>query len=293
MSNRIAVVPGFLRFAHARSPRHHPPRRGTVRRSCMCSSYTTPTRRACCRSAVRLRLLEKSIEEAKIEGRVTVGAWSSGCRRRCAAGSGGGADQGHPFELDAQLRDADGGGENHLAGRRDAVPARRSRQLSGVELARVSGCRSRRRRLAVRASGRRAGPSRSRRPATSECDRPYAGEVKKNLSGPFVLPRATSSVDPARCENTVRASAPEARGEGIARVEKERRSSWTCGSSRAPGRPRERERLKNAVRGGEAARCLRDISESVEVQFQELFGSRRRNVDFELQDDHGGPRWGL
>lgn len=111
--------------------------------------------------------------------------------------------------------------------------------------------------------------------------------MKKNLSGPFVLPARDIVRRPGEMrEHRFAVPAPEAWGEGIVRVEKERAIELDV-------------RLESVHEGvlvsgtaetqyeGECSRCLRDISESVEVEFQELFAyPGDETSDFELQDDH-------
>ena len=111
--------------------------------------------------------------------------------------------------------------------------------------------------------------------------------VKKHVTGPFVLPVRDIVHHPGEMrEHTLEASAPEKWGEGLVAVPE--------------GEPVALDvRLESVHEGvlitGEAgteytgicSRCLRDITEGLEVEFQELFAYPGEDeADFEVQDDH-------
>lgn len=111
--------------------------------------------------------------------------------------------------------------------------------------------------------------------------------MKKNLSGPFVLRARDIVRRPGEMrEHQLTVPVPEAWGEGIVRIEKDRPVELDV-------------RLESVHEGilvsgtaeteyeGECSRCLREISQGVEVEFQELFAyPGDETSDFELQDDH-------
>ncbi|SJM53901.1 COG1399 protein, clustered with ribosomal protein L32p [Frigoribacterium sp. JB110] len=111
--------------------------------------------------------------------------------------------------------------------------------------------------------------------------------MKPSLSGPFVLPVRDIVRKPGEMrEHTLSIPTPERWGEGIVSVSKDRELELEV-------------RLESVHEGilvsgtvdtvfeGECGRCLRDISEPLEVEFQELFEySREEAADFEVQDDH-------
>lgn len=111
--------------------------------------------------------------------------------------------------------------------------------------------------------------------------------MKNRLSGPFVLPARDIVRKPGEMrEHELTIPTPERWGEGIVAIEKDR--------------PLELDvRLESVHEGilvsgtvdtvadGECSRCLRAISQPVEVEFQELFEySGDETPDFVLQDDH-------
>jgi uncharacterized protein len=110
---------------------------------------------------------------------------------------------------------------------------------------------------------------------------------KKSLNGPFVLPVHDIIRRPGEMrEFEIEVPSPEKWGEGLVAV--------------AQGEPvRVAVRLEavhegilvtadaDSVYSGVCSRCLRDIAQPVEVEFQELFGyPGEEATDFELQDDH-------
>lgn len=111
--------------------------------------------------------------------------------------------------------------------------------------------------------------------------------VRKHVSGPFAFPvRDIAHRAGEMREFEVVAPAPEKWGEGLVAV--------------AEGEPVDLDvRLEAVHEGilvtadvrsrytGVCGRCLTDIAQSVEVEFQELFGySEGEAIDFEVQDDH-------
>lgn len=118
-------------------------------------------------------------------------------------------------------------------------------------------------------------------------ERRYDGAVKTHLSGPFVLPVRDLAGRPGEMrEHTLTLPAPERWGEGIVSIPQGRELDLDV-------------RLESVHEGilvsgtadtvyeGECGRCLRDIAEPVEVEFQELFEyPGTEAADFEVQDDH-------
>ena len=111
--------------------------------------------------------------------------------------------------------------------------------------------------------------------------------MKSHLSGPFVLPVRDIVRKPGEMrEHALTIPAPARWGEGIVSI--------------AEGRDLEIEaRLESVHEGilvsgtvdttfdGECGRCLKAISEPVEVEFQELFEyPGEEAADYEVQDDH-------
>lgn len=111
--------------------------------------------------------------------------------------------------------------------------------------------------------------------------------MKPSLSGPFVLPVRDIVRKPGEMrEHALSIPAPERWGEGIVSI--------------SEGRELQIEvRLESVHEGilvsgdvdtvfdGQCGRCLRDISEPVEVEFQELFEyPGEEAADYEVQDDH-------
>lgn len=111
--------------------------------------------------------------------------------------------------------------------------------------------------------------------------------VRKHVSGPFVFPvRDIAHRAGEMREFDIEVPAPEKWGEGLVSVGK--------------GEPVDLEvRLEAVHEGilvtadvqtrytGVCGRCLTDIAEPLEVEFQELFGySVGEAIDFEVQDDH-------
>lgn len=111
--------------------------------------------------------------------------------------------------------------------------------------------------------------------------------MNRPLSGPFVIPVRDIVRHPGEMrEHELTIPAPERWGEGIVHVSR--------------GRDVEIDvRLESVHEGvlvsgdaatvydGECGRCLRAISQPVEVEFQELFEyPGQETSDFELQDDH-------
>ena len=111
--------------------------------------------------------------------------------------------------------------------------------------------------------------------------------MKSRLNGPFVLPARDIVRHPGEMrEHAFTVSLPEQWGEGIVAL--------PAGSDFAL-----EVRLESVHEGilvsgtadgtyeGVCGRCLRDISEPVEVEFQELFAyPGEEETDFEVQDDH-------
>ena len=110
---------------------------------------------------------------------------------------------------------------------------------------------------------------------------------RKNLAGPFVFPAHDIAHRTGEMrEFEIETAAPESWGEGLVSV--------------AAGEPIELGvRLESVHEGilvtadiatrytGVCGRCLTDIAQPVEVEFQELFGySGEEATDFEVQDDH-------
>ncbi|WP_396652793.1 YceD family protein [Microbacterium sp. Marseille-Q6965] len=107
------------------------------------------------------------------------------------------------------------------------------------------------------------------------------------MSGPFVLPVRDIVRKPGEMrEHRIVVPAPERWGEGIVSVEKGRELDLDV-------------RLESVHEGilvtgdvetvyeGVCGRCLRDLAERVEVEFQELFEyPGQEAADFEVQDDH-------
>ncbi|GAB2507126.1 DUF177 domain-containing protein [Microbacterium petrolearium] len=111
--------------------------------------------------------------------------------------------------------------------------------------------------------------------------------MKTRLSGPFVLPARDIVRKPGEMrEHHLVVPAPARWGEGIVTVEKGRELDLDV-------------RLESVHEGilvtgdvetvyeGVCGRCLRDLAERVEVEFQELFEyPGQEAADFEVQDDH-------
>ena len=111
--------------------------------------------------------------------------------------------------------------------------------------------------------------------------------VKNHLSGPFVLPARDIVRKPGEMrEHELRIPAPDQWGEGIVAVEKDRELDLDVRLESV----HEGVLLSGTVRttyDGVCSRCLRDISQPVEVEFQELFEyPGDETPDFVLQDDH-------
>ncbi len=111
--------------------------------------------------------------------------------------------------------------------------------------------------------------------------------VRKNVTGPFVLPVRDIVHRPGEMrEHTIDMPAPDKWGEGLVAVPE--------------GEPVAIDvRLESVHEGilasgevdteytGICSRCLTDIAERVEVEFQELFAYPGEDeADFEVQDDH-------
>jgi len=111
--------------------------------------------------------------------------------------------------------------------------------------------------------------------------------MKTRLNGPFVLPVRDIVRKPGEMrEHQLVVPAPERWGEGIVAIEKGRELDLEV-------------RLESVHEGilvtgdiettyeGVCGRCLRDIAEPLEVEFQELFEyPGEEAADFEVQDDH-------
>ncbi|HLT67174.1 MAG TPA: DUF177 domain-containing protein [Microbacterium sp.] len=111
--------------------------------------------------------------------------------------------------------------------------------------------------------------------------------VKNHLSGPFVLPARDIVRKPGEMrEHELRIPAPDQWGEGIVAVEKDRELDLDVRLESV----HEGVLVSGTVRttyDGVCSRCLRDISQPVEVEFQELFEyPGDETPDFVLQDDH-------
>ncbi len=111
--------------------------------------------------------------------------------------------------------------------------------------------------------------------------------VRKHVTGPFVLPVRDLVHRPGEMrEHTIEVAAPEKWGEGLVAVDQ--------------GEPVVVDvRLESVHEGilatgevdtrftGVCSRCLRDIAEDLQVEFQELFAyPGEEETDFEVQDDH-------
>ena len=111
--------------------------------------------------------------------------------------------------------------------------------------------------------------------------------MKKHLNGPFVLPAREIVRRPGDMrEHALTIPVPERWGEGVVsvaagselvltvRLESVHEGILVSGTART-------------TYEGECSRCLREIAQPVEVEFQELFEyPGDETPDFELQDDH-------
>lgn len=111
--------------------------------------------------------------------------------------------------------------------------------------------------------------------------------TRKRTDGPFVLPIRDIARQPGQMrEHSLTVPAPEKWGEGLLSVAGDEPVDLSV-------------RLESVHEGilvsaeiettatGVCGRCLTDITQPVEVEFQELFGySGDEAIDFEVQDDH-------